>query len=179
MNTLKQFLQEVNSIGFWRRMFGWKRIKQLLTQALVELEFLTDASHRQESTINDLKGQIEKGQTELRIRDNRLHELDKQSNKHEAELAQLRQQLTELRQANALLQNDEKKRIQERDQALNNLARIQEKVQTDHDAFLQREHQKELDRLERMRETWQRHQDRKSTRLNSSHEWISRMPSSA
>jgi hypothetical protein len=167
MNILKQFLQEVNSIGFWGRIFGWTRIKQLLTQAFVELEFLTDASHRQESTITDLKSQLEKRDTELRIRDNRILELDKQSNKQEAELNQLRHQLTELRQTNTLLQNDEKKRIQERDQALSNLAQIQDKVQADHDAFLQREHQKELDRLERMRETWQRHQEATRERIKS------------
>ena len=167
MNTLKQFLQEVNSIGFWGRIFGWNRIKQLLTQAFVELEFLTDASHRQEDTITDLKSQLEKRDTELRIRDNRILEIERQSNKQEAELVQLRQRVSDLQQSKTLLESAQEKRVQEQNNALNNLAQIKEKVQTDHDAFLQREHQKELDRLERMRETWQRHQGATKERIKS------------
>ena len=40
IDNLKRFLENVRSIGFWGRVFGWRRIKDQLIDAATDLERL-------------------------------------------------------------------------------------------------------------------------------------------
>jgi hypothetical protein len=66
MNTLKQLLQEVNAIGFWGRIFGWNRIKQLLAAATGEFDVLVDRAGRFESDITTIKADLVGYKAELK-----------------------------------------------------------------------------------------------------------------
>ena len=71
MNTLKQLLQEVNTIGFWSRIFGWNRIKQLLATAIGELDVLADRVSRFESDNAALKSDYAVAMADLKSRETR------------------------------------------------------------------------------------------------------------
>ena len=58
MNTLKQLLTEVNSIGFWGRIFGWGRVKNLIASAMAELEVLLDRATRYDATLSELQEEL-------------------------------------------------------------------------------------------------------------------------
>jgi hypothetical protein len=158
MNTLKQLLQEVNTIGFWGRIFGWNRIKQLLAAATGEFDVLVDRASRFESDITSVKSDLVGYKAELKSKEVRVLELEKAKTANDAELAHLRSEVNRLGQENTLLKKEESLRIKERDTAVSNLATIQKKIQDDQDAFVEAQHQKKLARLERMKETWSKHQ---------------------
>ena len=158
MNTLKQFLREVNSIGFWGRIFGWSKVRALIADAISELDLLLDRSDRIEKELTDLKATSGITQVELKSTEQRVIQLEKERVGLDTELTQLRNEVSKLRQENALLTQQEEQRLRERDLAVNNLTDIQRKIQHDQDAFLQAEKQKELDKLQRMKETWSVHQ---------------------
>ena len=167
MNTLKQLLIEVNSIGFWGRIFGWGRVKNLVAAALAELEVMIDRASRFDSTLKELESDITVAQTELRGKSDQIISLEKAKASLEAELPKLREELSKLKQENAVLKNEESQRIKERDQAVSNLAKIQEKIQRDQDNFLAAQNEKELKRLENMKATWAKHQTGTAERLKS------------
>jgi hypothetical protein len=167
MNTLKQLLQEVNTIGFWGRIFGWNRIKQLLAAAIGELDVLTDRANRFESDYTELKSDYAVANAELKSRESRLIELEKNKSSSDAELAHLRNEVSRLTQENSILKKEESHRIKERDTAISTLDTIQKKIQQDQDDALKAEHQKKIDRLEKMKATWSKHQTDAKERIKA------------
>jgi hypothetical protein len=167
MNTLKQLLQEVNTIGFWGRIFGWNRIKQLLAAAIGELDVLTDRANRFESDYTELKSDYAVANAELKSRESRLIELEKTKSSSDAELAHLRNEVSQLTQENSILKKEESHRIKERDTAISTLDTIQKKIQQDQDDALKAEHQKKIDRLEKMKATWSKHQTDAKERIKA------------
>jgi hypothetical protein len=158
MNTLKQLLQEVNTIGFWGRIFGWNRIKQLLAAATGEFDVLVDRAGRFESDITNIKSDLVSYKAELKSKEARVLELEKAKTANDAELAHLRSEVSRLSQENLVLKNQESQRVKEHAQTISSLKAFQEKVQRDQDASVAAEHQKEIDRLEKMKATWSKHQ---------------------
>ena len=165
MNTLKQLLQEVNTIGFWSRIFGWNRIKQLITVAFSELEVLLDRAGRFESDLSSLRSELAVTKADFKNSEARVVSLEKEKSGFDKELARLRDDLSRLSQENAVMKKDEASRIRERDLAVNNLAAIQRKIQEDQDEFNAAQNQKELLRLQTMKETWSRHQTATKERI--------------
>ena len=158
MNTLKQLLQEVNTIGFWGRIFGWNRVKQLLAAAIGEFDVLVDRASRFESDITAIKSDLVGYKAELNSKEARVLELEKSKTANDSELTHLRNEVSRLTQENLVLKNQESQRVKEHAQSVSSLRAFQEKVQRDQDAFVESQNQKKLARLERMKETWSRHQ---------------------
>jgi hypothetical protein len=167
MNTLKQLLTEVNSIGFWGRIFGWGRVKNLIASALAELEVLLDRATRYDATLSELQEELAVSKAETRGKTDQLIGLEKAKATSDAELTKLREEAMRLRQENAVLKNEEEQRIKERDQAVGNLTKIQEKIQRDQDKFVDEQNQKEIARLENMKATWAKHQISTAERIKS------------
>ena len=167
MNTLKQLLTEVNSIGFWGRIFGWGRVKNLIASALAELEVLLDRATRYDATLSELQEELAVSKAETRGKTDQLIGLEKAKATSDAELTKLREEASRLRQENAVLKNEEEQRIKERDQAVGNLTKIQEKIQRDQDKFVAEQNQKEIARLENMKATWAKHQTSTAERIKS------------
>jgi hypothetical protein len=165
MNTLKQLLQEVNTIGFWGRIFGWNRIKQLLTGAFAELEVLLDRAGRFETDLSALRSELAVSKTDFKNSEARVVSLEKEKSGFDKELARLREDLNRLSQENAVMKKEEATRIRERDIAVNNLAAIQRKIQEDQDEFKAAQNQKELLRLQTMKDTWSKHQTATKERI--------------
>jgi len=167
MNTIKQLFTEVNSIGFWGRIFGWSRIKNLIASALAELEVLLDRASRYDTSIKQLEEELTVTKTENRGKTEQLIGLEKAKAGSDAELTRLREEVSKLKQDNAVMRSEEAQRIKERDQAVNNLAKFQDKIQRDQDAFVAAQTQKEIDRLENMKATWTKHQTGTAERIKS------------
>lgn len=167
MNTMKQFLNEVNTIGFWGRLFGWKRIKDMISGALAEIEIQLEKINRCESGIKELESKLTVSQTDLKGKAEIINGLEKQKINSDASVSRLRDELTQLKEEIAVLKNEERQRIKERDVAVNGLMTIQEKNQQQHEAFIAEQHRKELERLEGMKETWAKHQISTSERIKS------------
>jgi hypothetical protein len=167
MNTLKQLLTEVNSIGFWGRIFRWERVKNLTASAMAELEVLLDRATRYDATLSELQEELAVSKAETRGKTDQLIGLEKTKATADAELSKLREESSRLRQENAVLKNEEEQRIKERDQAVGNLTKIQEKIQRDQDKFVAEQNQKEIARLENMKATWAKHQTGTAERIKS------------
>jgi len=113
MNTLKTLLSEVNTIGFWGRIFGWNRVKQLVIDALSELQSLTDALDRYRKQNDDDRRTLELAQSKLDSAESRISDVLRDKDAQAIELNQLRKQVNELGSEVATLQANDATREQE------------------------------------------------------------------
>lgn len=167
MNTVKQFLQEVNSIGFWGRLFGWKRIKDMIAGALTEVELYLQKTSGLESQVKDLGSKLTVSETTLSSKEDIINGMEKQKINSDAYITRLRDEMTQVKEENAVLRNEERQRIKERDVAVDGLLKIQNKAQQNMDDFMAEQHRKEMERLEGMKKIWAIHQLSTSERIKS------------
>jgi len=158
MNTLKTLLSEVNTIGFWGRIFGWNRIKQLVIDALSELQSLTDALDRYRKQNDDDRRTLELAQSKLNSAESRISDVLRDKDAQAIELNQLRKQVNELGSEVATLQANDATREQESKKALTTLEQIQNRISAERNAEVEERQQAELARMEGLKETWARHQ---------------------
>jgi hypothetical protein len=167
MNILPQLLRDLLSIGFWSRIFQWKSYRQKIAEALAELQVIQNRYDRLQADLSDCQTNLLVAQTEHKNSKNALQDyvLDKAG--IDAELSRLRNENGNLLSNNNLLVSAEEGRIRDRDQALQRLAHIQEKMEKDQEDFTRRQQEKEIRRLEEMKATWSRHQTATRERIKS------------
>lgn len=95
--NLRLFFERLKSLGFWRRVFCWRKIRTLSYDAYDEytglvqrVSFLENELTGRERTLVDLKGKME---SEAEIARNRLSDLNFQMHKQEARLLSLENDL--------------------------------------------------------------------------------------
>lgn len=137
-SNLKRLLENIHTMGLWDRLFGWKRLKDQLMAAAADLERL----QAQNSLLQD------KTTTQT-------HQIDLLDQKNE-QLAVSRNQLAE---ANAQLRAEDEKRRQELGKQMTTLGQYQDRILAERESEKALAHQKELDRLEQQKFTWQHHQE--------------------
>ncbi|MFM7671989.1 MAG: hypothetical protein ACKO6Q_05275 [Bacteroidota bacterium] len=158
MNSLKHFLQEVNSIGFWGRIFGWGRIKRMLVDALSELQLLVDVRDKYYRELEVSRREHDQATILLQSTERKVNELERDKDVLESQLADLRERhreqdrdLIELRKTNDLRQS-------EHQQSLNAFSDLKNGLMEDRRREVELQRAQDLAKQERLRETWQRHQ---------------------
>lgn len=158
MNTLKTFLQEVNSIGFWGRLFGWKRIKLLLAESFSELQLLLENRDQHQRNLENCRREFEQVNMLLQSSDRRVTDLERDKDVFEVQLSELREKVRE-RDKEIL---DLKKTIESKSDQQNQSIQLLDAFRNDVVAERRREREQkqaeELAKLERQRETWNRHE---------------------
>jgi hypothetical protein len=158
MNTLKTLLSEVNSIGFWGRIFGWNRIKQLVIDALSELQSLTESLDHYRKQSDDDRRVIELVQHKLGAAESRISDVQRDKDAQALELNQLRKQVNDLGAERATLEAKDISRERESQKALATLQQIEDRISAERRKEVEERQQAELARIEGLKETWARHQ---------------------
>ncbi len=57
IDNLKRLIDQIRLIGFWNRLFGWKKIKQLVLEAMTDLQKLVTTTENLQEQNNELKNE--------------------------------------------------------------------------------------------------------------------------
>jgi hypothetical protein len=147
MNTIKQIIQEVNSIGFWKIIFRWTSIKNWLVNIFLEHLDLEKAN-RDLVQLRTAKESIE----------SRVIDLQQDKAVQTAELTSLRNQLRQLESENSQLKSIEEKRYVDHQKSLATLTVFQNGILAEKEMMKNEQERQLVARLENQKQTWQRHQ---------------------
>ena len=88
----------------------------------------------------------------------RVGEKDFENNQLKKDIQNLQNQISELKKTNTELIKDDETRQKEHSKALETLNKIQNQIQTDRNKEIEERNQVEIDRLNKLKETWNKHQ---------------------
>ena len=159
MGTMRQLLQELQSLGWWGRLFGWGRIRRMLLEASAEWEATQASMAQNNQAIQALQGELLKARQQSGMAEARAGDLQRDKDLLNADLMSARRDVQRLSsELAALTQVDNQRRV-ELQTNLTSLAQLKERIAEER---LQ-EHkarQEELERKQqRLRQTWQTHQE--------------------
>ena len=152
IDSVRKFLNNIRSIGFWNRLFAWRSIKDQLVDATADLERLLTNSANMEERIARADASLKAEQEAGNRLANKNDLLSQKNDQLTAELASTRNILVQL-------QTDEEGRRKGQVEQLATLKQIQEKIQEDREQEINARHSAEIAKFEKMKQTWIDHQE--------------------
>lgn len=158
LDKLRSFLEKIKSIGFWGRLFGWGEVRRLSYDAYEEyktiqrdLQNLRDVIQTANSDNSNLRTQLEseKKAASETVRDK--DQLNQKATRLSDENSSLNRQITEFETRKK--ENEEK--YERKVEAVNS---IHEQLENAKKAADESRITEINDRLQRMKQTWQRHE---------------------
>ena len=165
-DRMKKLIDALHNLGFWKRLFGWQKIRNLTLDANAELsilqsslERLTEEKEHLKSSLADLSGKLQFSESMLSDRQSRINELvsdirllneknDRFSREHEEDLALITQYETL-----------EESRKMEHFRHTATLKEIQDSIQAKQKDEEEKKHQAEIERIARQASTWSDHEE--------------------
>lgn len=159
MGTMRQLLQELQSLGWWGRLFGWDRIRRMLLEASAEWEAMQASTAQHSQALQTLQGELLQARQQSGMAEARAVDLQRDKDLLNADLMSARRDVQRLgSELAALTQVDNQRRV-ELQTNLTSLSQLKERIAEER---LQ-EHQARQEELERkqqrLRQTWQTHQE--------------------
>lgn len=152
---LNQFFEQVKTISFWKRLFGWSQFRVLSYEAYQEFKSLLSQINQLFKDITDLKNKIS-------ILENDKEHLEGQGIEFsisKEKISQLQQENSRLNKENALFKQTEDQRVRKHESELATLKSIKDKIEADRQKEIDEARQNEINQLTGLKETWARHQD--------------------
>jgi len=158
MNTIKQIIEEVNSIGFWKIIFRWTSIKNWLVNIFLDLQKVTETAEKEHLDLEAANRDLVQLRTAKESIENRVNDLQQDKAVQTAELTSLRNQLRQLESENSQLKSTDEKRYIDHQKSLETLTVFQNGILAEKEMMKNEQQSKVLARLENQKQTWQRHQ---------------------
>lgn len=156
---LNQFFEQVKTMSFWRRIFGWSEFRVLSYEAYEEFKSLITLTGRASQDITAAKGTTT-------ILENTNKHLEEKQLRQETELVTAKEKIGRLEQENSSLkeeniifkqtENTQNKRFE---QELANLTLLTTQTRNDRQEEIENRHAEELARQAGLKETWSKHED--------------------
>ncbi len=158
MNTIKQTIQELNTIGFWKIIFRWSSIKNWLITTFLELQKVSEIAEQDHLELERVNRELFIVTSAKDVAENRLNDLNQDKAGLTAELTFLRNQLRIFESENAQLKNAEEKRYNDHQKSLETLSAFQNNIITEKEQMKNEQQKQAIAKLESQKQTWQRHQ---------------------
>lgn len=159
MEKLNQFFEQVKTLTFWKRIFGWSQFRTLSYDAYEEFKSLL-------SRINQLSEEIAKNNNNISILNKDNSHLQENQKKYELEIStskekvrQFEQENLNLRKENTIFKQTESDRKIKYENDVATLNSIKEEINNDRKKEIEEQQQKEIDRLTDLKTTWAKHQE--------------------
>lgn len=156
--TVKAFLDKIQQLGFWNRLFGWTAVRRDLVDVAAALASA-------QSELSTAKEELASAQMHLSVnRESKRHlESQLQSLHHELGLHKERAQncereLQSVREQNIQLKKEDEFRAQKYSEEIVSLQSIKQQLQEERVKEVQARYEEELERLRTLKETWAAHQ---------------------
>ena len=167
MHHVKLFFQEIGVLGFWGRLLGWSRIKQLLVDAHTEWQLLLENRDQHQHQLEICKRELSQTQMLFQSSERRVNDLQRDKEVIDVQMNELREKLRERDKEIVELKKTQEVRYQEHQQSMQTLQEFKQEVMDERRREREEKQAQALAHLERQRETWHRHETATSERIKS------------
>ncbi len=162
---LERFFDAIAQLSFWRRVFGWGRIRSLSYEAFKEFALLKDALATQRDELDQTVAQLSVNENELENARNQQRFFEKERTEAQMLADHLRSTIAAQSQDVTLLREREVQREAELQSAVTSLRSIQDQIAAERNAEYEARDAEARERMERMRNTWRDHEQHVRERL--------------
>ncbi len=155
---VKTLLDRLKTISFMERVFGWRKIKVLLFDAIGDWQKLLSNSKNLQDSNTGFDKRNEVLHQELRSANENLSKKTEELAMLKQKMENLEQQYNKTKEQNSSLLNNEEHRKEEHRRALATLERIQNDIKNERDKETDEKNKAEIDRIKRLKETWSDHE---------------------
>jgi len=164
--NLKLFFDRIKSLGFWRRVFGWSKIRALSYDAYEDFTAMSESINNLNSEIIKREDRIKELERNTDISSARLSDLNLASQKLEnkvtileSELSRLNKEKTELSSKIARLEQSDQNRIDEFLKNVSAVKAIQKGLEDERNKLSEERIREKDEYFEKIRQTWQTHEE--------------------
>ncbi len=162
-----QFFEEIKALTFWKRIFGWGKLKNLSYEAYGEFKSLLSA-------LSQISQDNTQTRTTLSVLGKDVDHLRENAGRQGGEISALKEKLTKLEQDNAqlikentVLKQTEASRKSDYEKNVATLNTIQERIKEERDQERQQKEKEITDKQNKLKETWANHQTRVKETITS------------
>ena len=149
---LNLLFDKIKTIGFWQRIFGWRRIRELSYDAYGEFKELVNSLDR-------VIGEADQNKNLIAVLNNDSEHLKTEKIKLESSLESIKEKVEQLKKENIVFQQTETDRKTKYENDVATLNAIREQIQKERQEEQEESQRREIERLESMKETWTKHQE--------------------
>ena len=158
MSAIKQLVQQITAISYWKVVFGWKRLKSEFLDALFEIQKLIDSGEQTRSQLETVQRALHQAEIQLASVQQRIIELNQEKAQYSTELTSLRDHNRSLSTEVTQLKKTDEVRYVEHQKSLQALAELKDRVVEEQRQEKESKQAAELERLAILGSNWQRHQ---------------------
>jgi hypothetical protein len=155
---LKHLLETLRNLGFWERLFSWKRIAERLVLADRELSSVETLCREQDKKLQLFQTELQWQKQQALSNAARKDELTQDAAQWKEKYFQLQREFDQLQQQHGVLLANERSRQQDHSRALDSLSRIENRVREERRLELEQRNQAAIEKLEQLKATWSAHE---------------------
>jgi hypothetical protein len=165
-DNLKIFFEKLKSLGFWRRVFGWRKIRTLSYDAYDEFTGMTgyindlnEEIRKKEAGINELNKNLEIASLKISDLSTSAQKLENKLLALEAELSRLNKEKAELSGKIARFEQADQNRADEFLKNVSAVKAIQKGLEDERNKLNEDRLREKEEYFEKIRLTWQKHEE--------------------
>lgn len=155
---LKHLLETIRTIGFWERLFSWRRVTERLVLAERELSSAETFSREQDKKLQLLQNELQWQKQQALSNLARKDELTQDAAQWKEKYFQVQREFDQLQQQHTVLLANEKSRQQDHTRALDSLTQIENRIREERRTELEQRNLAAIERLQLLKETWSAHE---------------------
>jgi hypothetical protein len=165
-DNLKIFFDQIKSLGFWRRVFGWRKIRALSYDAYDEFSDMLQTINNLNQEINKRETSIIELKNNIEISSSRISDLNLSGQKLESKLTVLENELTRLNWEKTELSNKiarfeqaDKARTEEFQKNVTAVNAIRTSLENERNKLSDDRVREKEKQFERIKQTWHNHEE--------------------
>ena len=173
-DNLRTFFEKIKSLGFWRRVFGWKQIRTLSYDAYDEFTSMSENLNVLNREIVNREIRIKELEKNIEISSARLSDLSSSAQKLEnklftleSELGRLNKEKTELSNKIARFEQAEQSRSEDFQKSISAVNAIRKGLEDDRHEFNNERLREKEEQFEKMKQTWRNHENSVETTIRN------------
>jgi hypothetical protein len=156
--NIKSFLDQIKSLNFWGRLFGWGRVKKDLVDAAASLASLQTELAASQHELAQTGMHLLVMQETRRNLEVQLQAINKELGIHKERAQNCERELQAVREENIQLKKEDGFRAQKYSEEIVSLQSIKQQIQEERAKEVQQRYEEEVARLLALKETWLTHQ---------------------
>ena len=165
-DNLKIFFDQIKSLGFWRRVFGWRKIRTLsydgydeFTDMLQSIKHMSLEITQKEASISELKKNIEISSARISDLNSSAQKLENRIAVFENELSRLNLEKTELSNKIARFEQADQSRSEEFQKNVTAVNTIRTSLENERNKLTDDRVREKEEQFEKIRQTWKNHEE--------------------
>lgn len=165
-DNLRLFFETIKSIGFWRRIFGWRRVRAVSYDAYEEFNSLLQNVNtlgleigKKDSRINELENNLKISASRINDLSSSIQKLETKVTVLENDQSNLNRDKTELSNRIARFEQAEQTKTEEYQKNVANINAIRSSLESERNMLHEERLKEKEEQFELLKQTWQRHEE--------------------